>query len=64
VNVASIEASRAAPMYAVYAARVNFTRTRYVTGTRLLVDGGTAAASGWIRQPDGDGWGLYGKPGG
>lgn len=144
VNVASIEASRAAPMFAVYAAckagMVNFTRTmavelgehgirvnaiardqtrtpglagvrtgpvdpsvlptrppeertalerytplgregvveectdvvaflcsplaRYVTGVTVPVDGGTWASSAWVRQADGDGWGLYGKAGG
>jgi NAD(P)-dependent dehydrogenase (short-subunit alcohol dehydrogenase family) len=35
---------------------------RYVTGTTIPVDGGTWAASGWVRQADG--WGLYGKEGG
>ena len=125
VNVTSIEASRAAPTYAVYAAckagmnsftktmalelgahgiRVNaiapdWTRTpgndlphhagraaayvplgregvieecgdvvaflcsplaRYVTGAVVPVDGGTAAAGGWLRTADG-GWSLLGR---
>jgi len=28
----------------------------YVTGVTVPVDGGTAAASGWVRTPDGGGW--------
>ncbi len=34
---------------------------RYVTGTVLHVDGGTQAAGGWYRDPDGDGW-IVGPP--
>jgi NAD(P)-dependent dehydrogenase (short-subunit alcohol dehydrogenase family) len=33
----------------------------YVTGVNLPVDGGTHAAGGWYRDPDGDGW-LLGPP--
>jgi NAD(P)-dependent dehydrogenase (short-subunit alcohol dehydrogenase family) len=33
----------------------------YVTGVNLPVDGGTHAARGWYRDPDGDGW-LLGPP--
>jgi NAD(P)-dependent dehydrogenase (short-subunit alcohol dehydrogenase family) len=33
----------------------------YVTGVTLHVDGGTHAAAGWYRDPDGDGW-LLGPP--
>ena len=29
----------------------------YITGVVLPVDGGTSAASGWLRRPDGD-WTL------
>jgi len=129
VNVVSIEAARAAPLYAPYAAAkagvVSFTRTMalelaphrirvnaiapdvcltegllamtgpadherlaraiplgrvgvpddiagaavflasdlstYVTGVVLPVDGGTAAAGGWYREPEGDGW-VFGPP--
>jgi NAD(P)-dependent dehydrogenase (short-subunit alcohol dehydrogenase family) len=32
----------------------------YVTGTTLNVDGGTYAASGWIKASDGN-WSLYGS---
>ncbi len=34
---------------------------RYVTGVTLHVDGGTHAAGGWYRDPDGSGW-LLGPP--
>lgn len=34
---------------------------RYVTGVTLHVDGGTHAAGGWYRDPDGTGW-LLGPP--
>jgi NAD(P)-dependent dehydrogenase (short-subunit alcohol dehydrogenase family) len=129
VNVVSIEAERAAPLYAVYAASkaavVSFTRSMalelaphrirvnaiapdiclteglerllgdaerarhpflvplgragvpedvagaavflasdlagYVTGVTLPVDGGTHAAGGWYRDPEGEGW-LLGPP--
>ena len=129
VNVVSIEAERAAPFYAVYAASkaavVSFTRSMalelaphrirvnaiapdiclteglerllgdaerarhpflvplgragvpedvagaavflasdlagYVTGVTLPVDGGTHAAGGWYRDPEGEGW-LLGPP--
>jgi len=129
INVVSIEASRAAPLYAAYAAAkagvVGFTKTMalelaphrirvnalapdvcltegllsmtgpadherlaaaiplgragvpdevagaavflasdlstYVTGVVIPVDGGTAAAGGWYREPDGDGW-VFGPP--
>ena len=33
----------------------------YVTGINLPVDGGTHAAGGWYRDPEGDGW-LLGPP--
>jgi len=129
INVVSIEAARAAPLYAAYAAAkagvVGFTKTMalelaphrirvnalapdvcltegllaitgpadserlaraiplgragvpddvagaavflasdlstYVTGVVIPVDGGTAAAGGWYREPDGDGW-VFGPP--
>lgn len=31
----------------------------YVTGVTLPVDGGTWAASGWLREAEGDGWTLH-----
>jgi NAD(P)-dependent dehydrogenase (short-subunit alcohol dehydrogenase family) len=34
----------------------------YVTGAALPVDGGTAAASGWVRAEDGGGWDLGAAP--
>jgi NAD(P)-dependent dehydrogenase (short-subunit alcohol dehydrogenase family) len=33
----------------------------YVTGVTLPVDGGTHAAGGWYRHPEGEGW-LLGPP--
>src|SRR5436309_896407 len=33
----------------------------YVTGVTLPVDGGTCAAAGWYRDPEGEGW-LLGPP--
>ena len=35
---------------------------RYVTGAVIPVDGGTAAAAGWLRTPGG-GWSLLGRDG-
>jgi NAD(P)-dependent dehydrogenase (short-subunit alcohol dehydrogenase family) len=34
----------------------------YVTGATLPVDGGTLAASGWVRSTDGSGWDLGATP--
>jgi hypothetical protein len=33
----------------------------YVTGVTIPVDGGTGAAGGWYRNPDGDDW-VLGPP--
>ena len=34
-------------------------RASYITGTELVVDGGTWASSGWVRTMEGRGFGLF-----
>ena len=63
INLTSVEAHRAAPGFAIYAAMkaavASVTRSLasdlsgFVTGTTIHVDGGTWAAGGWRRSPGG-----------
>lgn len=44
---------------AAAAAYLSSSLGRYVTGTTIHLDGGTWAASGWTRAPDGSSWQLF-----